>query len=179
MDEPEHCQTSQDLDELLGLSQERRTFPGMYGFFSKRRQSTAASEQMKILRAWCTLATVFAVFAACVSVTIPMRSQAQLVWAVASVVEVEASERRSIDNLSGSTEAQAPLSPFSSHNHQAIEAESDGQDVDCGVIAVRTSRILSIPALQEQRLAPRADWLMTPTHLCVSSTFPRGPPTVS
>lgn len=179
MDEPESCQESQDLDDLARSPQNRRIFPDVAGFCSKGRWSVASPERMKLLRAWYTFATVFAVFVACVSITNSIRSHAQLVWALAAVVEVEASEKRSLDPSSESTTAQRSHFQQSPHGYQAHEAESDNHDDDCEATAVRTHRILGIPALRERQVAPKSGWLMTPADLCVSSTFPRGPPTAS
>jgi hypothetical protein len=177
MDEPEHGQESQDLDDLARSPQNRRIFPDLARLCSQERCLMAAPEQVKLLRAWCTFATLFSVFVACFSITTSMRSQAHLAWALASVVEVEASEKRSLDTSSESTTMRRSHAQQSSHGYQAHEAESDSHDVDYEATTVRTHRILGIPALREHQVAPKSGWLMTPAHLCVSSTFPRGPPT--
>lgn len=177
MDEPEHCQESQDLDDRARSAQNRRIFPETACV--KGRRFVTSPEQLKLLRAWYTFATVFAVLIACINITNSLRSQAQLVWALASVVEVEASEKRALDPSSESTTARRSQSQQTSYGYQAHEAESDSHDVDCEATAARTQRIVSIPALREHQLAPPSGWLMTPAHLCVSSEFPRGPPTAS
>jgi hypothetical protein len=183
----ENHHKSKDFDDFACGAPLQAVFTGEKSRGPSRRNSLKMQRvadllnRTSVMRAWYTFATLFAVLAACVSITSPVRSQTQIVWSLSQAVEIHAAEDRATqDSATGSpSDAAVARNTHPSHlsqDHQALESECDDRDVDFEAAPIGSFSLADIPALRSQQQAQYTGSVIAAAHLRTSSDFPRGPP---